>query len=164
MWIEAFQRWIFKWATTYSEKKGFKKFVLEKMRIYFRYYIYGAHFFQKLSILFVLINMINWKFLITWNMINWKFLLLKRLLSGEIKDLASCTSEIYCSPHQALLDSISYDSNDPERNNVKISIKVVSLGSKILQIILPNLVVNAFYFQRYAMQIIKNKYRAFLNF
>ena len=57
----------------------------------------------------------------------------------------------------APLDSISWDPKDPERNDVKISITFVSAGFKILQNILPYLVVNNFYFQRYAMQIIKNK-------
>ena len=57
----------------------------------------------------------------------------------------------------APLDSISRDPEDPERNDVKISIKFVSAGFKTLQNILPYLVVNTFYFQRYAMQIIKNK-------
>ena len=58
----------------------------------------------------------------------------------------------------APLDSISWDPEDPERNDVKISVKFVSAGFKILQNILPYLVVNTFYFQRYATQIIKNKY------
>ena len=58
----------------------------------------------------------------------------------------------------APLDSISWDPEDPERNDVKISIKFVYAGFKILQNILPYLVVNTFYFQRYATQIIKNKY------
>ena len=58
----------------------------------------------------------------------------------------------------APLDSISWDPEDPERNDVKISIKFVFAECKILQNVLPYLVINTFYFQRYAMQIIKNKY------
>ena len=67
--------------------------------------IFMIHLFSKNRKLLVFVNMINWKFLINWDMIKWHFFLLNYLLSGEIKDLAGCTSKIYCGVMKFRCDS-----------------------------------------------------------